>query len=51
MRRIRRYGAVVAAAAASVAVTASGCGAASTLDPVAKAAFGLDDDPRFSDAL
>lgn len=40
MKRIRRYGAVVAAAAAAgaVAVTASGCGAASTLDPVAKAA-------------
>src|SRR5690348_9306718 len=40
MKRIRRYGAVVAAAAAaaSVAVTASGCGAANTIDPVAKAA-------------
>lgn len=40
MKRIGRYGAVVAAAAAaaSMAVAASGCGAASTLDPVAKAA-------------
>jgi hypothetical protein len=40
MKRVRRYGAAVAAAAAaaSVAVTASGCGAANTLDPVAKAA-------------
>jgi hypothetical protein len=36
----RRLGAAIAAAvaAASVAVTASGCGAANTLDPVAKAA-------------
>jgi hypothetical protein len=40
MKRIRRYGVVVAASAAAgvVAVTVSGCGAASTLDPVAKAA-------------
>jgi hypothetical protein len=36
----RRFGAAIAAAvaAASVAVTASGCGAANTIDPVAKAA-------------
>jgi hypothetical protein len=40
MTRIRRYGAIVAgvAAAAFVVVTTSGCGAANTLDPVAKAA-------------
>ena len=40
MKRIRKYGAVVLgiAAAASVAVGASGCGAANTIDPVAKAA-------------
>jgi hypothetical protein len=40
MKRIRRFGAVAAAgaAAAVVVVTASGCGAANTLDPVAKAA-------------
>jgi hypothetical protein len=40
MKRIRRYGAVVlgVAAAALVAVAASGCGAADTIDPVAKAA-------------
>jgi hypothetical protein len=40
MKRIRRSGAALAAvvAAACVAVTASGCGAANTLDPVAKAA-------------
>ena len=40
MKRIRRYGAVVlgVAAAASLAVGASGCGAANTIDPVAKAA-------------
>lgn len=40
MKRIRRYGAVMAAtaAAACVAVAASGCGAANTIDPVAKAA-------------
>jgi hypothetical protein len=40
MKGIRRYGAALAAvvAAALVAVTASGCGAANTIDPVAKAA-------------
>jgi hypothetical protein len=40
MKRIRTYGAAVAAvaAAASVAVVASGCGAANAIDPVAKAA-------------
>jgi hypothetical protein len=40
MKRIRRYGAVAVAVAgaASVAIVAGGCGAASTIDPVAKAA-------------
>ncbi|MGZ4184014.1 MAG: hypothetical protein ACXVUE_19650 [Solirubrobacteraceae bacterium] len=49
MKRIRRYWAAVAAvvAAASVAVTASGCGAANTLDPVAKAASVSTTTPGF----
>jgi hypothetical protein len=49
MKRIRRYGAVVAAAAAlgGAALAAGGCGAANAIDPVAKAASVSTTTPGF----
>jgi len=49
MRGIRRYGAVAAAAAAlgGAALAAGGCGAANTIDPVAKAASVSTTTPGF----
>ncbi|HET7048796.1 MAG TPA: hypothetical protein VFI54_11070 [Solirubrobacteraceae bacterium] len=49
MKRIRRYGAVAAAAAAlgGAALAAGGCGAANTIDPVAKAASVSTTTPGF----